>query len=37
MFFTYRVTFRRDKSGRPVVSFPDFPGAHTDGKDLRGS
>ena len=27
--------FRRDEDGRPVVSFPDFPHAHTDGKDMR--
>jgi antitoxin HicB len=29
------ATFRPDGHGRPVVSFPDFPRAHTDGKDLR--
>ena len=23
------------KSGRPVVTFPDFPACHRDGKDLR--
>jgi antitoxin HicB len=33
--FSYPATFRRDSAGRPVVSFPDFPEAHTDGKDLR--
>jgi len=33
--FVYPATFRRDEKGRPVVSFPDFPGAHTDGKDMR--
>ena len=33
--FAYPATFRRDENGRPVVSFPDFPGAHTDGKDLH--
>jgi antitoxin HicB len=33
--FAYPATFRRDAHGRPVVSFPDFPRAHTDGKDLR--
>ena len=27
------ATFRADTGGRPVVSFPDFPNAHTDGKD----
>jgi len=31
--FSYPATFRRDRSGRPVVSFADFPEAHTDGKD----
>lgn len=33
--FAYPALFRRDENGRPVVSFPDFPGAHTDGKDMR--
>ena len=33
--FAYPATFRRDENGRPVVNFPDFPGAHTDGKDLH--
>jgi antitoxin HicB len=33
--FAYPATFRRDENGRPVVSFPDFPACHTDGKDLR--
>ena len=33
--FAYPATFRRDENGRPAVSFPDFPGAHTDGKDMR--
>ena len=33
--FSYPATFRPDKDGRPVVSFPDFPEAHTDGKDMR--
>jgi len=33
--FVYPAAFRRDEKGRPVVSFPDFPGAHTDGKDVR--
>ncbi len=33
--FAYPASFRRDENGRPVVSFPDFPGAHTDGEDLH--
>jgi antitoxin HicB len=33
--FSYPATFRSDKAGRPVVSFTDFPEAHTDGRDLR--
>lgn len=33
--FSYPATFRRDEDGRPVVSFRDFPHAHTDGKDLE--
>lgn len=33
--FAYPATFRADENGRPVVSFPDFPRAHTDGKDLE--
>src|SRR5690349_7601247 len=33
--FAYPAAFRRDENGRPVVSFPDFPGAHTDGKDMH--
>ncbi len=33
--FSYPATFRPDEDGRPVVSFPDFPHAHTDGKDLQ--
>ncbi|MSV34443.1 MAG: type II toxin-antitoxin system HicB family antitoxin [Bryobacterales bacterium] len=33
--FAYPATFRRDENGRPVVSFPDFPACHTDGKDIR--
>jgi antitoxin HicB len=33
--FTYPASFRRDQDGRPVVGFPDFPHAHTDGKDMR--
>jgi len=31
--FSYPATFCPDRDGRPVVSFPDFPHAHTDGKD----
>jgi antitoxin HicB len=31
--FAYPATFQPDRKGRPVVSFPDFPHAHTDGKD----
>jgi antitoxin HicB len=31
----YPATFRRDESGRQVVSFPDFPRAHTDGKNMQ--
>jgi antitoxin HicB len=33
--FAYPATFQRDENGRPVVTFPDFPACHTDGKDLR--
>ena len=33
--FAYPATFRPDEDGRPVVSFPDFPHAHTDGKDSQ--
>src|SRR6516225_8801530 len=33
--FSYPASFRRDEDGRPVVSFPDFPRAHTDGQDMR--
>jgi antitoxin HicB len=33
--FSYPATFRRDRDGRPVVSFPGFPHAHTDGKDME--
>lgn len=33
-YFAYPAIFRRDKEGRPVVSFPDFPESHTDGKDM---
>jgi antitoxin HicB len=33
--FTYPASFRPDESRRQVVSFPDFPFAHTDGKDAN--
>lgn len=33
--FAYPARFRPDEDGRPVVSFPDFPKCHTDGKDLQ--
>lgn len=29
--FAYPAIFRRDDEGRFVLSFPDFPAAHTDG------
>jgi antitoxin HicB len=32
--FCYPARIRRDEAGRLVVDFPDFPDAHTDGKDL---
>ncbi len=32
--FAYPATFRSDEAGRVVVSFPDFPRAHTDGATL---
>lgn len=32
--FSYPAVFRADEAGRPVVSFPDFPESHTDGKDM---
>jgi antitoxin HicB len=31
--FAYPAVFKRDPDGRSVVSFPDFPTAHTDGAD----
>jgi len=31
--FAYPATFRRDEGARLLVSFPDFPAAHTDGAD----
>ena len=33
--FVYPATFRKDESGRFLVSFSNFPHAHTDGKDVR--
>lgn len=33
--FAYPASFRPDEDRRPVVSFPDFPHAHTDGRDMR--
>ena len=33
--FAYPAKFQPDERGRLVVSFPDFPRAHTDGRDLR--
>jgi antitoxin HicB len=32
---TYPASFRPDENERPVVRFPDFTRAHTDGKNLR--
>jgi antitoxin HicB len=29
--FAYPAVFRREKDGRSLVGFPDFPTAHTDG------
>lgn len=31
--FAYPAIFRPDQDGRPLVTFPDFPEARTDGKD----
>ena len=31
--FAYPAVFGRDEDGRSLVSFPDFPTAHTDGAD----
>src|SRR3990170_2277794 len=31
--FAYPAIFKRDEDGRWLVSFPDFPSAHTDGAD----
>ena len=33
--FLYPATFRPDQNRRPAVSFPDFPRAHTDGKNMQ--
>ncbi|MFN0167420.1 MAG: type II toxin-antitoxin system HicB family antitoxin [Bryobacteraceae bacterium] len=33
--FTYPTIFKRDEDGRFLVSFPDFPTAHTDGGDFN--
>jgi antitoxin HicB len=33
--FVYPAAFRPDENGRPVVTFADFPGCHTDGKDMH--
>ena len=30
----YPASFRADEHGRYLVSFPDFPNAHTDGKSI---
>jgi antitoxin HicB len=32
--FAYPGVFKRDEDGRTLVSFPDFPTAHTDGADV---
>jgi|SRR5689334_10867679 len=32
--FAYPAKFQPDERGRLLVSFPDFPRAHTDGTDL---
>jgi len=31
----YPAVFKDDRTGRTVVSFPDFPTAHTDGADTN--
>lgn len=31
---SYPAVFRPDEDRRPVVDFPDFPEAHTDGRDM---
>lgn len=33
--FSYPAALRPDARGRVVVSFPDLPEAHTDGRDIR--
>lgn len=33
--FAYPAVFKRDEDRRWLVSFPDFPRAHTDGKDAN--
>src|SRR6266478_3042172 len=33
--FAYPAVFSRDDDGRLLVSFPDFPTAHTDGADAN--
>ena len=33
--FSYPAMFRRDSRGRVLVSFPDLPEAHTDGRDMQ--
>src|ERR1700733_13720483 len=33
--FAYPAVFSRDKDGRWLISFPDFPTAHTDGGDAH--
>jgi antitoxin HicB len=33
--FAYPAVFKRDEDGRLLVSFADFPTAHTDGADAR--
>ena len=32
---SYPAGFRRNRDGRTLVSFPDFPEAHTDGRGLK--
>src|SRR4051795_1196533 len=33
--FAYAAIFKRDEGDRWLVSFPDFPSAHTDGADAN--
>ena len=35
--FAYPATFERDEAGSILASFPDFPSAHTDGRDTNES